>query len=275
MRIFGYEYKDTFIHNLNGVTKLIIFLLWSTLGMLTYNTYVLLFMLISAILVFYISKIKYKDISFVFIGILIFLILNTITIYIFSPQEGVKIYGSMTKITNFGNVYDLTYEQLFYEINVFLKYMVVAPVALIFISTTDPSELGSSLNRIGIPYSICYAINIAFRYITDIQQDFYNIKNAKEARGIELSSKQNVLKRIANTIPILFPLIFTSIERIENISTAMELRGFGKKSERTWYSYRALTKYDYISIIITIIIVIFCLYITFKNGSRFYNPFMR
>ncbi|WP_068269129.1 energy-coupling factor transporter transmembrane component T family protein [Caviibacter abscessus] len=275
MRIFGYEYKKTFIHDLNGVTKLVIFLLWSTLGMLTYNTYVLFFMLISSLIVLYISKIKYKDVSFVFWVILIFLILNTVTIYIFSPQEGVKIYHSMTKITNFGNIYDLTLEQVFYEVNVFLKYMVVAPVALIFISTTDPSELGSSLNRIGVPYSICYAINIAFRYIPDIQQDFYNIKNTKEARGIELSSKQNLLKRITNTIPILFPLIFTSIERIENISTAMELRGFGKKNKRTWYSYRELRLSDYISIIVTLIIVIFCLYITFKDGSRFYNPFMR
>lgn len=275
MRIFGYEYKKTFIHDLNGLTKLIVFLLWSTLGMLTYNTYVLFFMLLISLLAFYVSKIKYSDISFVFWVIIIFLLLNTFTIYLFSPQEGAKIYGSMTKITNFfGNNYDLSYEQLFYEFNVFLKYMVVAPVALIFISTTDPSELGSSLNRMGVPYSICYAINIAFRYIPDVQQDFYNIKNAKEARGIELSSKENLLKRIKNTIPILFPLIFTSIERIENISIAMELRGFGKKNKRTWYSYRALNIKDYIAILLTIVIVVLCLYITFKDGSRFYNPFI-
>ncbi|CDO02826.1 ABC-type cobalt transport system, permease component CbiQ [Oceanobacillus picturae] len=31
------------------------------------------------------------------------------------------------------------------------------------------------------------------------------------------------------------PLIFSSLERIEVISNAMELRGFGKKKKRTWY----------------------------------------
>ena len=35
------------------------------------------------------------------------------------------------------------------------------PVTAIFIFTTHPSEFASSLNKIGIPYKISYAINIA------------------------------------------------------------------------------------------------------------------
>ena len=41
---------------------------------------------------------------------------------------------------------------------------------------------------------------------------------------------------------ILMPLIFSSLERIETVSCAMELRAFGNKKKRTWYSGRKFRK---------------------------------
>ena len=40
-RILTYAEKDTWIHRLSGVTKLLFFLVWSVVGMLTYDTRVL------------------------------------------------------------------------------------------------------------------------------------------------------------------------------------------------------------------------------------------
>ena len=94
--------------------------------------------------------------------------------------------------------------------------------------TTNPSEFAASLNRIGISYNIGYAVAIALRYIPDVQDDFHKIKNAQEARGIEMSGKAKLMSRIKSTASIIFPLIFTSIGRIDTISNAMELRGYGK-----------------------------------------------
>lgn len=69
------------------------------------------------------------------------------------------------------------------------------------------------------------------------------------------------------------PLILTSIERIENISTAMELRGFGTETKRTWYSSRPFTRDDYFALALFVLIGIFSTVITFYDGSRFYNIF--
>ncbi len=41
-----------------------------------------------------------------------------------------------------------------------------------------------------------------------------------------------------NSVNILLPLILTSLNRIDTISNAMELRGFGKNRKRTWYTRR-------------------------------------
>ena len=43
---------------------------------------------------------------------------------------------------------------------------------------------------------------------------------------------------------MISPLIFSSLERIETISTAMELRRFGKNKKRTWYTYQEMTTRD-------------------------------
>lgn len=273
VEMLSYMERNSLIHRLTGVTKLICFLLWSFAAMLTYDTRVLLFLLLASLAILKISKVKIKEISFVLIFILIFLLLNDIAIYVFSPQEGVKIYGSKHVLFNLPGNYDLTLEQLFYQFNITIKYLAVIPAALLFIVTTHPSEFASSLNRIGVSYRIAFSVALALRYIPDIQRDYRNIALAQQARGIDLSRKEKFFKRVKNAAAIIVPLIFSSLDRIEVISNAMELRGFGKKKKRTWYSARPFAKRDYIALILVGAFFILSLIITFYDGNRFYNPF--
>ena len=270
------EYKsiDSPIHRLTGATKLICLILWSLVSMLTYNTYILLFMVMFSFIIFKISKIKFKQISFVFYFILIFLIINNIAIFIFSPYEGVKIYNSRTDLFHIIGPYSLTAEQLFYQFNVTLKYFSIIPIALIFMVATDPSEFAASLNKIGVNYKIAYSVSIDLRYIPDIQHEYSDISFAQQARGIDMSKKAKLSQRIKNSTAILMPLIFSSLERIETISSAMELRAFGNKKKRTWYSERDFKKSDYVSIGILLILLLVSVFISIKTGSRFYNPFI-
>ncbi len=143
-----------------------------------------------------------------------------------------------------------------------------------FIVTTNPSEFAASLSKLGVKYSIGYSIAIALRYIPDIQKNFQEIKTAQEARGIDMSKNVKLIPRIKNIIAIIFPLIFSSLERIDTISNAMELRGFGKHKKRTWYSERAFQLSDYITIAFILLFSILAMVITFYDGSRFYNPFI-
>ena len=170
--------------------------------------------------------------------------------------------------------YTITTEQLFYEFNIMIKYFTVIPAVLMFILTTNPSEFAASMNKIGVSYKISYSIAIALRYIPDVQADFTKIKHAQEARGIEMSSKSGLMDRIKSMSAILFPLIFTSMDRIDVISNAMELRGFGKNRKRTWYSGKKLTGKDITVIVVVLVFAVVSLLITFSDGSRFYNPFV-
>ena len=272
--MLSYIKKDSPIHKLTGATKLICFLLWTIAAMITYDTRVLVGLFILGIIAFKISKIEFKDVSFILYFILFFLALNALLIFVFSPYEGVDIYGSRTDLFHLIGPYTVTKEQLFYELNVILKYFATIPMALLFILTTDSSEFAASLNKIGISYKVAYTVSIALRYIPDVQRDYKDISFAQQARGIDLSSKEKLLKRIKNSAAIIMPLIFSSLERIDKISLAMELRAFGNNKKRTWYNSRKFGKIDYISIAILIIIVAISIAMVKVNGSRFYNPFI-
>ncbi|MGN0143604.1 MAG: energy-coupling factor transporter transmembrane component T family protein [Clostridium sp.] len=269
-----YTEIDSPIHKLTGATKLICLILWSLVSMLTYNTYVLAFMVLFSFIIFKISKIKFKQISFVFYFIMVFLVINNIAIFIFAPYEGVDIYGSRTDLFHIAGPYTVTLQQLFYQLNVTLKYFSIIPVALIFMVATNPSEFAASLNKIGVNYKIAYSVSIALRYIPDIQHEYQDISFAQQSRGIDMSKKAKLWQKIKNSTAILMPLIFSSLERIETISSAMELRAFGNKKKRTWYSERKFEKSDYLAIGIMLLILIVSIFISIRSGSRFYNPFV-
>ncbi len=71
------------------------------------------------------------------------------------------------------------------------------------------------------------------------------------------------------------PLIFSSLDRVDFISNAMDLRGFGKNRKRTWYSERPFKTADFVVTIGILLVGAAALYITFRGGSRFYNPFIK
>ena len=273
-KMLEYTNINSPIHKLTGASKLIALIIWALASMITYDTRVLILMFILSIFVFKISKVEFKQVSFVLYFILIFLLLNNLAIFIFSPYEGVQIYGSRTDLFKIAGPYTLTLEQLFYQFNITLKYFSIIPMALLFMVATNPSEFAASLNKIGVSYKVAYSVSVALRYIPDVQRDYQDISFAQQARGIDMSKKEKVTKRIKNSAAILMPLIFSSLDRIDTISSAMELRAFGKNKKRTWYSGRKFEKRDYIAISIVSLIFIVAIVATIVNHGRFYNPFI-
>lgn len=270
----GYIEKNTSLHRLSGATKLIAFILLSVIAMVSYDTRFLLGLALFSLVLFYVSKIKWAEVRVVVYFILFFSLLNLITVYIFEPEYGVNLYQSRTVIFEGIGRYSLTQEQLFYEFNLLIKYFSTIPLALIFILTTNPSEFASSLNRIGISYRISYAVALALRYIPDVQNQFFAVRQSQQARGIEMSSKVGLFERVKRSAQVIMPLIFSSLDRIEVISQAMELRRFGKGNKRTWYQARPFKKADFVALALTLVILLLGIWLFSVNNGRFYNPFI-
>lgn len=275
IKLFSYNQLDTFVHKLSGLTKLVCFLLLTTTVMLTYDIRIILAILIFSYFLMNKAQIKFKQVKTMFIYVGIFLITNFILTFLFSPTYGCEIYGTKHVLFPIFGRYEVTLEQLFYQCTKFLKYLSVITLGMIFFLTTNPSEFASSLNHIKVNYKVCTSLSLTLRYFPDVQRDYHTISFAQQARGLEMSSKAKLMNRIKNIVTILTPLIFTTMDRIELITNAMELRGFGKGKKRSWYSFKPLQTKDWISMFICLLIFLFMLYIRiFVNKSMFYNPFI-
>ena len=268
----GYQSGQGFLYHLSGASKLIFFILVSVACMTTYDTRLIELVAVTSLLLFKLANIRWKQVSFVIKFIGFFALLNVIMVYLFEPSYGESIYGAKTVLwQGYGRFY-LTSQELFYLFNLALKYFCTVPLAVLFLMTTHPSQFASSLNKIGVPYKVAYAVSLTLRYIPDVQEEFYMIRMSQEARGLELSSKEKLMKRIKGNLQIVIPLIFSSLERIDTVSTAMELRRFGKNKKRTWYTYTNFTSADIMTIVLAVLIVAVTLLLFKWNHGRFYNP---
>lgn len=274
INIFNYIDRRSPIHEMTGAAKLVCTLLWSLAAMTTFDTRLLSVLPLISFVLFCISKIKLKDVSFMLGFTAAFMVLNNLLVFLFSPQHGVSLYGSCHELFSLGGRYVVTKEQLFYHLNLFLKYLATIPIILLFVCTTNPSEFAASLNRIGVKYTVAYSVALALRYIPDIQKEYHEISQAQQARGIEMSKKENIVKRLKSASSILIPLVLSSMDRIEVISNAMELRGFGKNKKRSWYMGRKFKALDIIGMILCALLMALALVLNVTNGSRFWNPFM-
>jgi energy-coupling factor transport system permease protein len=272
--LFNYIDRPSPIHQLTGASKLVFLVLWSAASMTTFYTPLLLAMTIAALALFKVSNVRFRDVSFLLGFTVVFLVMNNLLIFLFSPLHGVSIYGTRHDLLPIYGDYVITAEQLLYHLNVVLKYTCSIPVILLFVCTTNPSEFAASLNRIGVSYRIAYSIALALRYIPDIQREFRDISLAQQARGLEMSKKANPIYRLQSACSILVPLVLSSMDRIETISNAMELRGFGKNKKRTWYMSRRFSRGDIATIVLSIAVMVVSVLITILNGSRYFNPFI-
>lgn len=274
-KLFSYEDKDTIIHRLSGLTKLICFLLLTFAAMFTYDIRVLALLTLFSLFIARISQLSFRRYRIVIIYLVVFMLFNFILNFIFAPNYGVELFGTRHELFTFTTGYVLTVEQLFYQLCKIVKYISIMPLGLLFFATIEPSEFASSLNGIKVPYKACTVFSLALRYFPDIQRDYTNISLAQQARGVDTSKKASLKNRIRNNAKILLPLIFSTLDRVELITNAMELRGYGKYKQRTWYSRRPLMRNDYLAIALCALIFIAVLVMRFAvTKSMFYNPFI-
>ena len=270
----------TFLDKLTGKTKVRLFFSVIILLITTWDfRYVVpaflvcLFALISL-------RAKLKSVKAVTIFVVLTNLFNLFLIWVIKPNYGLEMCGSSTVLFKFTDFYIVTGETMWYFMVRFLKMMATFLAAMTFIQCITPSEIAAGLYSIKVPYKICMIVSIAFRYIPDILRDFNNIKISMQARGMELDSKKAKLSaRLKQYVLILVPLIVTSFDRVGNIANAMDLRGFGKKKIRTYYSEHEDTKDDKVMKAVYILIYLLDIFlfvkrIFFAGEFEVYYPFL-
>lgn len=272
---FGINYINTRspLHALNGITKFVLFIAWITVVLTTFDLRMIVGLLLIGLGLLKMTKVPVRVYKPLLVGTASVLLLNALFMYLLAPSQGSEFIGSETVLLALPSGYSLTQETLFYLITVTLKYFSMFPIALVFVFTTHPTEFAASLNRLGVPYKIAYAVSLTLRYLPEVKKDFVNIMHAQQARGVDLSKKAPLFTRMKNVAKILGPLIFSSLDRADEISNAMTLRGFGRHQSRTWYSLKAMTATDNTLLALVGITVILAITKRVMEPTLFWYPF--
>lgn len=262
---------NTFLDKLTGKTKTRLFLLVIFILTATWDIRIIApFTILATICLFSIKPDKKKNLA-IFIFVVLMNMFNLLLTWLVEPDYGLKMVGGSTLLFKFTDYYIVTAESLWYFMVRFVKFITSFLFSIAFIQCITPSELAAGLHSIKIPYKVCTIVALAFRYIPDITRDFTNIKISMQTRGLELDSKRtSIFKRLKQYVLILIPLVITSFDRVGNIANAMDLRGFGKNKDRTYYSEHEDTNSDKkLAILVIFFLLLFVALVALKI---FYKP---
>lgn len=178
--------------------------------------------------------------------------------------RGAAFLAAIIFFTNFifsyiGAGYRVTATNLEYAVATTLRFIVLIESFSVFFLTTSPDHLGLALEQTRIPYEFCFAFTTAVRFVPVLAEEAKTIMDAQKSRGLELETG-NFLKRIRNYVPILIPLIVSSIRRSLELAEAMESRGWGATEDRTNLYVLKMHKGDFVLAVITLLILVVAVY---------------
>ena len=82
--VLNYLPRKSVVHELTGATKLAFFLLFTFASMVTYDTRVLAVLMAVSFAAFRLSRIRLREVRFMLVFMLVFLVLNNFFIFLFN-----------------------------------------------------------------------------------------------------------------------------------------------------------------------------------------------
>jgi energy-coupling factor transport system permease protein len=149
-------------------------------------------------------------------------------------------------------------EALLYGISTALRIIITVIAGMIFLSTTRNEEVAIGLVRLGIPYRFAFAVSTALRLVPTIVTTGLTIGQAQRSRGLDLDSG-NIIQRIRNHLPLLVPVFVTTVRSTNVFSMALESKGFGAGSRRTFFLRTAMGRKDVLVMVAFVALLAGCI----------------
>lgn len=229
-----YRPLDSFLHRLDARSKIVPLFLIMVLSLLTQSMFFYAVILLLLILSLFYSKIELQTAIENFKPILVLVLINAIYHIIFSAPESRSLFD----IFGFQIRVGALEAALFYS----LRLIIFISTLFLLTLTSSPSALGEALvkiikplEKLKVPVSdFGLILFIALRFIPIMYDEFIAIKNAQTIRGVNFSG--SIFNRIKKTSTILIPVFIAAINRADELSLAIQARGYRSNGKKTIYS---------------------------------------
>ena len=104
-------------------------------------------------------------------------------------------------------------------------------IFMVFFLTTEMRDLCYCLEQFGFPPSGTFMVLSTFSCISSIKDKLNAVRESQRARGIETEGSFAI--KVKSVLPVLFPVIISSMTGIEDKTLAMDARAFAAKGTHT------------------------------------------
>ncbi len=231
---FGQYYDSkSVIHKLDPRVKIVLMILFIVFIFVSRNFFALTFSALCVLLVVWASKVPFKMYLKNMKAILPVLIFTAV-INVFYGDGGKVLFSFWLIEVNTAGIYKAV-------------FMALRILLLIFISsaltyTTTPNDLTDAIESLLSPlrfvglksavHTLAMMMTIALRFIPTLIEEAEKIMNAQKARGADLESG-GLIDRVKALIPILIPLLISSVRRAYELAEAMECRCYNGGEGKT------------------------------------------
>jgi len=126
------------------------------------------------------------------------------------------------------------------------RLLALAMVFAVWLYTTDQTDMVRGFVALRMPYEWGLTLALAFRYLPTFGSLYARIKEAQQARGLELESGP-LVERMRAYQPILIALVVSALRHGEALGWALEARGLGiSGSSRTSFKPLRMHQMDWL-----------------------------
>ncbi len=252
---FG-QYIEThsLIHKADPRVKIILLILLVAFIFVSQNMYGLGLSLLFIATVVLISRIPIRTYLKNLKAVLPIILLTTVINMFYGDAES-EVLWHFWKLT-------ITYDGLYRAGFMSLRIVLLIIISSSLTYTTTPNDLTDAIEHLLSPlkfiglknavHTLALMMTIALRFIPTLVEEAQKIMNAQKARGADLENG-NIKERIKALIPILIPLLISSVRRAYELAEAMECRCYNGGEGKTRMKQLRVKKVDFFAVIITLV----------------------
>ena len=269
---FGrYSPFNTVVHKLDPRNKIFLMIVFYVCIFLKVNSWSSTLLMSGVLLLFLVIITIISRVSFISLlksmGAMWILFVFLLVIYIFVPNTEYKM------VAFYINGYPIYYDSFYQGGYIIIRLIMMLLITMILTSTTKPMDLTYGLEWYLTPlkvvkfpsHIVAMTLSIALRFIPTLIDETNRIVKAQSSRGVDFNHG-GFIKRFRAIFALIVPLFVSAINRSEELSDAMEARGYDPYAKRSRYRKLSFKWIDLIAFILVMVVFAGLLYLVIHDG---------
>ena len=266
LAIGQYIPSNSIIHKMDPRIKIFTNILFIVMIFLARSFITSFIVFLPILLTFFLAKLQPRKLfSLLKPALFLLVFLFIINIFVLRDKNPSNIYWKWWLI-------QISYLAIKQSLMIFIRVYSMIVITTILISSTKPLDLTRGIEDLMYPlkwikfpvHIIAMIISIALRFIPTLLTETNRIMQAQASRGVDFYNG-SIKAKFKSTITLIIPLFVLAFAKAEDLSNAMETRGYDPYATRTRYRKYIPKFFDYIALIFVITLFIIIMIIHFSS----------